>query len=43
MIKTHKGYIEQITYFLQIILVSSNPKYGLTARGGEPIKAQDVP
>jgi hypothetical protein len=43
MIKTQKAYIEQITYFLQSILVSRNQKYGRTTRGGEPIKAQDVP
>jgi hypothetical protein len=42
MIKTQKGYIEQITYFLQSILVSRSKKYGRTVRGGEPILAQDV-
>jgi hypothetical protein len=43
MIKTQKAYIEQITYFLQSILVSRNQKYDRTTRGGERIKAQDVP
>jgi hypothetical protein len=41
-IKTQKGYIEQITYFLQNILVSKSKKYGRTTRGGEPIPAQDA-
>jgi hypothetical protein len=43
MIKTQKAYIEQITYFLQSILVNRNQKYGRTTRGSEPTKAQDVP